>query len=415
MKHFPLFIGLFLASVSVGRSQAQEKLDFSGLKRTNTEYIKRVIGFDKTTVRDSTVLNDMVAKIKNTRLFNEVSYSKNSDNRDTVITFHCEELRSTLPILEIGATADNQWFRLGLQDENGLGKGIKTIAFYQFNDKHSFYLKQKFPMVFKNVGFGYLLRKWSFLEPFNFNNKTEFYVYDSKNAEINFTFPFDINRHELEIGTGFMAESFTHTMPGMQMDGPEKFAQKRISIKTTHTLNHLNYNTFYVNGWSNTLNVLSTFALNEKHPFISVYNDFKYLKTFAFKGNLAFRNRLGIASNSNTFLAPFILDSYYNIRGVGNRVDRGTASIVVNTEYRQTVWENKTFGIQTIGFCDSGTWRKPGGTLADMSNSKNIQVFAGIGSRFIYKKAYDVILSFDYGWNIKGNGQGFVFGIGQYF
>jgi hypothetical protein len=110
-----------------------------------------------------------------------------------------------------------------------------------------------------------------------------------------------------------------------------------------------------------------------------------------------------------------VLDSYFNIRGIGNRIDRGTASVVFNLEYRQTLWENDTFGLQTVAFGDAGSWRKPGGQMADLVESESMILFMGVGGRLIYKKAYDVILRLDYGWSVKGMGNGLVFGIGQYF
>ncbi len=106
---------------------------------------------------------------------------------------------------------------------------------------------------------------------------------------------------------------------------------------------------------------------------------FAISKPLPFKAHLAFRNRLGISSNANVFLAPFVLDSYFNIRGVGNRIDRGTASVVINLEYRQTLWENDTFGLQTVAFSDAGTWRKPGGQMADLAKSENMILFMGAG------------------------------------
>lgn len=219
----------------------------------------------------------------------------------------------------------------------------------------------------------------------------------------------------MEIGLGFINEEFTHTMPNMYKDSPEIFTQEKVSLKTTHKFNYLNYNSFYLNGWANTLNIVGTYELNDQIPFISIFNDIRIFKTLAFKGNLAIRHRIGISSNTNVFLAPFVLDSYYNIRGIGNRIDRGTASFVINVEYRQALWENNTWGVQVVTFCDSGTWRKSGGKLSDMARTDNMLVFAGLGARLIYKKAHNVILRLDYGWGIKGVGSGFIFGIGQYF
>ena len=44
-----------------------------------------------------------------------------------------------------------------------------------------------------------------------------------------------------------------------------------------------------------------------------------------------------------------------------------------------------------------------------------MKLFAGVGGRLIYKKAFDFDIRLDYGWSIKGEGNGLVFGLGQYF
>jgi len=45
-----------------------------------------------------------------------------------------------------------------------------------------------------------------------------------------------------------------------------------------------------------------------------------------------------------------------NIRGLGNRIERSTAALILNLEYSQTVFESAQF----VAFSDTGTWRKAG-------------------------------------------------------
>jgi outer membrane protein assembly factor BamA len=412
MKPAFLLFAIYFCICSFSNAQ---KIQFEGLKRTQTAYLLKLIDWDNNKKCNSTYLASANQLIMNTRLFSNVNYELIEDDSVSTVKFVCKEVKTVLPILELGATKGNQWFRVGLLDENGKGRGIRTVLFYQYNEKHSFYLKQSFPLVFKSWGLNYLLRKWSFLEPFPFKSNKQYYNYTNFNAEVSINYAFEINRNELEMGIGFINEEFVHTMPSKYSDSPDVFRQKKLSFKGIHQFNHLNYNSFYLNGWANTFNLLGTYEIKERESFVSIFNDIRFFKTFSFKGNLSVRNRLGISSNTNIFLAPFVLDNYFNIRGIGNRIDRGTASLVLNIEYRQTLWENPTWGVQTVTFCDSGTWRKSGGQLLDMIDSDNMVVFAGLGARLIYKRAYDVILRLDYGRGIKGTGSGFVFGIGQYF
>ena len=84
---------------------------------------------------------------------------------------------------------------------------------------------------------------------------------------------------------------------------------------------------------------------------------------FGHKGNLAMRLRLAISTNNETPFAPFVVDSHVNLRGVGNRIDRGTAQVVFNAEYRHTVYNLNRWAGQLVAFSDIGTWRNPGGTF----------------------------------------------------
>ena len=114
--------------------------------------------------------------------------------------------------------------------------------------------------------------------------------------------------------------------------------------------------------------------------------------------------------------APFALDNNINLRGVGNIIDRGTGSFVINTEYRYTIYEKKWFVLQSNTFVDLGSWRKPGGNWNDFVASENFRIFPGVGLRFIHKTFFNAIFRIDYGIGIHENGaKGLVFGIGQYF
>jgi mannose-6-phosphate isomerase-like protein (cupin superfamily) len=150
--------------------------------------------------------------------------------------------------------------------------------------------------------------------------------------------------------------------------------------------------------------------------FFIGWNDFFYFKRIGKNGNWANRLRLGLSTNDETPFAPFSVDNNLNIRGVGNTIDRGTGVIVVNTEYRHTLYEKNWFVLQGNAFIDAGTWRNPGGDFGDFSKDDNIKVYPGLGLRFIHKKIYNAIFRIDYGVGVTPNSsKGFVFGIGQYF
>lgn len=146
------------------------------------------------------------------------------------------------------------------------------------------------------------------------------------------------------------------------------------------------------------------------------FNDFLYYKRLGENGNWASRLRLGLASNVNSPFAPFTVDNNLNIRGVGNTIDRGTGSIVINSEYRHTLYERNWFVLQGNAFIDAGSWRNPGGDFGDFLDRDNLRVYPGVGLRFMHKRIFNAIFRIDYGFGITPNAdRGLVFGIGQYF
>ena len=125
---------------------------------------------------------------------------------------------------------------------------------------------------------------------------------------------------------------------------------------------------------------------------------------------------MGLSTNNDTPFAPFAVDNNLNIRGVGNLIDRGTGAIVLNTEYRHTLYEKNWFVLQGNAFIDAGSWQNPGGDLGDFVDSDNFRIYPGVGLRFIHKSIFNAIFRIDYGYGVTPNAtSGFVFGIGQYF
>lgn len=158
--------------------------------------------------------------------------------------------------------------------------------------------------------------------------------------------------------------------------------------------------------------------LNElgSEPFYIIRQAWKYYRHTGERGNWALRFIWGLSTNVNTPFAPFALDNHISIRGVGDRIDRGTGMLTLNTEYRYTLLENTQIGLQVVGFVDAGSWRLPGGTFSDFADPEVIRLHGGVGGRFILKQFYNTVFSVDYGHSLRGNRVGgFVLGLGQYF
>jgi hypothetical protein len=188
-------------------------------------------------------------------------------------------------------------------------------------------------------------------------------------------------------------------------------------VKFLYNYSNINYFYHYLEGFQSNLNFQVVGSTDEALPdFLIGFNDFSYYKRIGQQGNWASRLRLGLASNVNSPFAPFTVDNNLNIRGVGNTIDRGTGAIVLNTEYRHTLFEKKAFVLQGNVFVDGGSWRNPGGTFGDFLDRENLRIYPGVGLRFIHKRIFNAIFRIDYGYGITADGaSGLVFGIGQYF
>ena len=226
----------------------------------------------------------------------------------------------------------------------------------------------------------------------------------------------DFHNH-FELGVNFFTEDYEYVAGATNSSVPLSLKVDKILYKLIYKYDNLDYSYQYVSGFKSILNFQFVTSENDLNPnFVIGWNDFLYLKRLGKKGNWANRLRLGLSTNNDSPFAPFSVDNNVNIRGVGNVIDRGTGSIVLNSEFRYTVLEKGWFVLQGNAFVDSGSWPNPGGELSDFADSDNIKVYSGLGVRFIHKKIFNAIFRIDYGVGLSNDSsRGFVFGIGQYF
>ena len=74
--------------------------------------------------------------------------------------------------------------------------------------------------------------------------------------------------------------------------------------------------------------------------FYALENETTYFKRIGNHGNWASRLQLSISRNFETPFPAFVIDNNLNIRGIGNRVQRGSALAAWSTEYRHTLLEH---------------------------------------------------------------------------
>lgn len=414
-KHCLIVFFIFLTSISF--SQKIESIQFEGLKKTKESYVRQFLSVKVGEKLDSANLERDKVRLTNLEMFSRVDVDiKEVRDDEYTVTFKCDELLTLLPIFSFGGIEENFWVQIGVSEVNLGGRGNKLTTYYQYYDRSSFATHLTLERIKQSQwGAHFNLIKWSTLEPLFFSDNTVEYEYD--NWTIGATAIRYLNfRSKLEFGGAFFTEDYRKFTEGSFDGAPNQVSKEKILGKILLTNDYVNYFFFYQNGWNNQLNLQTVQSLDDDNPFYILFNDFSLLKRVGEKGNFASRFRFGLSSNEVSPFAPFVLDSYINIRGVGNRVDRGTGAIILNLEYRHTLLEKENVAIQGVLFSDNGSWRNPGGDFSDFSQNENFVLFSGGGLRFIHKKIYNAILRVDYGFNLQDRSvNGFVLGIGQYF
>ena len=396
-------------------------IQFSGYKKNKLSYLKKFVhssvgqSFDAQQIKaDENHLEQLIG-VYNAKVIIDTL----SDNRLNV-NFQITEQRTLIPIIGIGGIKDNFWYQLGISEFNFRGKSQTLIAYFLSNDKEpngKIYF-QNDRINGGNWGYAFDFQRTGSIEPLFFPDATVVYTYANTGIGGAIFRSIDYDKR-LDFGATFFREDYEKNAdrnPLPNTPGPETLIQDKFLLKLGFSINHLGYDYFYRSG--NQWNVLSQYVANldDKSKFISLaFEGKKFWRPYS-KTNIAAQLRIAFASNNDSPFAPFVVDSQTNIRGVGNRVDRGTGQLVLNLELRQTLIDHPYWASQFVIFSDLGTWRTPGGTLNDFLDSDLFRQFVGGGIRLINKKIHQAIIRIDYGVDVFNTDQrGVVVGIGQYF
>lgn len=410
------WVFLFSSLTTSAQELRIDSIVFSGLRKTRPEYLAGFVKSRPGEVLDHDQLRRDRQQLANLEVLADAQYRvENRSGGGALVIFECRELFTLLPIVNFGGIAENLWFQVGGSEANLFGRGHKFYAFYQYYDRHSFAANLSLDRLGGSPwGVEFNFVKWGTREPLFFDEGVVEYNYDNFTYGINGIYHFNL-RDKLLLGGAYFTEIYEAATP-IVSGAPTRAQTYKWLIKILYQLNRTDYDFFYRSGWLNTFNAQTVRNLNNDPAFYIFFNDLHYYRRVGPRGNAASRVRIGLSSNEDSPFAPFVLDSYVNIRGVGNRVDRGTGVIVGNFEYRHAFIDRPVIAVQGVAFADLGVWRNPGGNFSDFTESENIVMFGGVGLRFIHKNIYNAIFRIDYGVDLQKFGDhGFVLGIGQYF
>ena len=415
-----LFSVIFLHFVlGYAQDQLVSEVQITGVKKTKVSFVKSLLRVSAGTPLDSTLLKLDIEHLKRLPFISNANFKVvNKKDAYCSVSYILEENFTLIPFANLFSSSNDDFaFRVGLQEFNFLGRGITLGGFYQYDIFNSYGVNIRAPYLFSPVlGLAINYKDLTTQEPVFFDNTTADYQYNNQGFEVLGLYQINF-KHSIEFGFSSFTEDYEY-ISGAQMQGvPLALNVKKHLYKLIYNYNTINYHYQYLSGFKSYLNFQYVGSSDAALPeFLIGFNDFNFYQRVGEKGNWASRVRLGLATNIDTPFAPFTVDNNINIRGVGNTIDRGTAAIIINTEYRHTLVDKDWFVLQSNVFVDGGTWRNPGGDFGNFGESQNLRIYPGFGLRFMHKKIFNAIFRIDYGYGVtKDSSRGLVFGIGQYF
>ena len=423
MKKSILFLLILCSGFLYAQERIVEKIDIEGLKRTKESFLRRLIKVKEGSVYDSLKVATDVARLNRLAGVARATHTleKNSDGNYKLI-YTIEENFTIIPGVRISTANNGEFaFRASVFEFNGFGTNQIYGGFYSRDVFDSYGAFWEAPYLFTNkFGFGINYQTNVSLEPVFFEEGEIDYRFQSDAFEAKALYEFNFHNNA-ELGIRFSNEEYIideEEQPLVDTTGfPNNVTASKVTLFGEYEHNDLLIEYQYISGFRSLLNLqLATGGEAPLDDFFIGRNDFEYFKRVKKNGNWASRVRLAFASNNDSEFAPFALDNQLNIRGAGNTIDRGTAAIVLNTEYRHTLYEKDWFVVQSNAFIDAGTWRNPGEDISQLFDGTSTRLSPGLGIRFIHKRIFNAVFRLDYGYGIgEGATRGIVFGIGQYF
>ena len=396
----------------IATAQEVTTVEFTGTKKTKVSFLKHLVQVQSGQKIDSALLENDVQKLKRLAGIANATYRIDGDK----VVYDITENFTLIPAVNIWSVDDIFSYKAGLYDYNLLGRNITFGGFYQYNGEPSYGVNLLAPYLFSNrLGLAINYQDWSSREPYFYGQQATTYIYRNTSVEAFGLYEFNF-KHNARLGVNVGSDRYDYQSGFLAPGVATAVKVNKVILKMMYEYNTLNFEYQYVSGIKNVFTLQQHFTDNTVQPdYLVGWNDILYFKRIGTKGNWANRLRTGLSTNSSSIFAPFTVDNNVNIRGVGNIIDRGTGSIVLNTEYRHTLYEKGWFVFQGNVFADVGSWRQPGGGLDDFFESNNGQLYTGLGFRLMHKRIFNAIFRLDYGHSFDNQSGGIVFGIGQYF
>lgn len=419
-------LSLLLAlSLTSSYASTVGNITFEGLTLTKESYLRKLISIHEGDTFEQKHLDDDLFLLRNLNLFFSADGEvQEIDSSQVRIVFIIREANYLYPIFSVSGFKDQLKIQAGANHINFLGKAQSFGAQYQFYDRHSFSIFHSATRHSNNrTGHVVALSKNSTIEPLYFPadptstiDTVSFFDFDNYSASIAGTYW--LKRYlNLGLGGSFMYEEYHQRDNAFTNYDEMDFSFYKHQLHSS--LNFSKIENLYerkqgtvgmiYGEWINTY--------SENAPsFMKLLLECSWHKLIGERGNISSRAQFGLSTNNHSPFAPFVLDGFINVRGIGNRVERGTSSLVLNTEFRHTFWKHEYVTFQAAGFIDYGALRQPGDSFDDFFSRDEQHIYTGIGIRAHLNVFYKTCLRVDYSVNPTDVMQrGFTFGFGQFF
>jgi outer membrane protein insertion porin family len=403
-------------------AQQIRSISFSGLTITKEDYLRDIISCKENGDFMEKVFQDDIFLLRNLNLFFEVEGTAvTTDSISYDLTFTIREANYIYPIFSIGGFDDQLKLQVGANHINFLGRAQSFGVQYQYYDRHSFSIFHKANRHSnRKTGHELSAAKYSTIEPLYFSNNQGVDTVSSFNFD-NYSVSagghYWLGRYtNAGIGAAYMYEDYFQRDNAFSL-GATRFNFHKHQLRSHVETNRVQYLFERQSGWKARAygEWIKTYA-DFAPSFLKLTLDGTYYRLIGDRGNFAGRFRFGTSSNEFSPFAPFVLDGFINVRGIGNRVERGTAELILNAEYRHSLWIHKYVTLQSTTFFDYGTLREAGQSFNTMFDDENPNLFLGAGLRFNLNVIYNTCIRVDYSVNPFDPSQhGLTFGFGQFF
>ncbi len=415
---------LLLVLPITSMAQRVNSISFTGLTITKEDYLRSII--ESTTGGDFSQqqFEDDIFLLRNLNLFFEVEgEAATTDSIAFDLTFRIREATYLYPIVSASGFKDQLKLQLGANHINFLGRAQSIGVLYQYYDRHSFSIFHTAKRHSnKKTGHELAMANYSTVEPLYFSGPVGDTVssFNFDNYSVSAGGHYWLGRYvNVGIGAAYMYENYFQLDDAFDLyNGTKRFNFHKHQLRAHVESNKVEHLFERMDGWKARAygEWIHTYTSGPAPSFLKLTLTGTYYKLMGERGNLASSVRLGTSTNTESPFAPFVLDGFLNVRGIGNRVERGTAELIVNLEYRHSFWKHKIVTLQGAVFSDYGALRKAGQSFETFFDGMDPNVFLGGGLRLNLNVLYRTCVRLDYSLNPFDPSQhGFTFGFGHFF